>query len=306
MALVRPGFAPIATGDETQTPTPVPGRGPWREFWQRFRRNRPGMVGLALAAVFVSAAVFAPALAPYDPRYQDYSALLQAPSAAHPFGTDHLGRDVLSRTLFGARASLAAGAISVGIALAIGLPLGLLTGYFRGFWDEVVISRLVDALQAFPFLILALAITAVLGPGLGNAMVAIGIGFTPSFIRIIRSSVLQATSQEFIEAARALGASHTRILRRHVLPNCLAPVLVQSSLAVASAILAEAGLSYLGLGVQPPTPSWGSELRTAQGFLALAPWMALWPGLAIFLAVMGFNLLGDGLRDALDPRLKGR
>lgn len=275
------------------------------ESWRRFRRSRSGVFGLAVVAALVLIAILAPWLTPYDPLENDYAAVMQPPSRAHPLGTDNFGRDVLARTLYGARLSLRAGVTSVAVALALGLPIGLVSGYFRGFWDEYVIMRVVDALQAFPFLILALAVTAALGQGLNQAMIAIGIGFTPGFIRIVRSAVLEVRSREFVQAARSLGAGDGRILLRHVLPNALGPIIVQTTLSVAAAIIAEAGLSYLGLGAQPPEPSWGSDLRAAQGFLTLAPWMAIWPGLAIFLSVLGFNMLGDGLRDALDPRLRG-
>lgn len=280
-------------------------KAPLRDFWDRFRRNRGGVIALSAVGFFVLVAVLAPYLAPHDPLKQDYSALMRPPGPSHPFGTDALGRDVLSRVVYGARVSLLAGLISVGIALSVGLPVGLLTGYYRGFWDEYVVMRVVDGLQAFPFLILALAVAAALGPGFTNAMVAIGLGYTPAFVRIVRGAVLVVREQDYVQAARAAGATSGRILLRHVLPNCLAPVLVQTTLAVASAIIAEAGLSYLGLGVQPPAPSWGSALREAQGYLTMAPWMAIWPGLAIFATVLSLNLLGDALRDALDPRLRG-
>lgn len=279
-------------------------KAPLRDFWARFRRNRAGVIALSAVGCLVLVAVLAPRLAPHDPLKQDYSALMRPPGPDHPFGTDALGRDVLSRVVYGARVSLLAGLISVGIALSVGLPVGLLTGYYRGFWDEYVVMRIVDGLQAFPFLILALAVAAALGPGFTNAMIAIGLGYTPAFIRVVRGAVLVVREQDYVQAARAAGASSARILLRHVLPNCLAPVLVQTTLAVASAIIAEAGLSYLGLGVQPPAPSWGSALREAQGYLTMAPWMAMWPGLAIFAAVLSLNLLGDALRDALDPRLR--
>ncbi|MFO7171858.1 MAG: ABC transporter permease [Bacillota bacterium] len=275
------------------------------ESWRRFRRSRSGVFGLAVVTALVLVALLAPWLTPCDPLQPDYAAVMQPPSRAHPLGTDNFGRDVLARTLYGARLSLRAGVTSVAVALALGLPIGLVSGYYRGFWDEYVIMRVVDALQAFPFLILALAVTAALGQGLNEAMIAIGIGFTPGFIRIVRSAVLEVRTREYVLAARSLGAGDGRILLRHVLPNALGPIIVQTTLSVAAAIIAEAGLSYLGLGAQPPEPSWGSDLRAAQGFLTLAPWMAIWPGLAIFLSVLGFNMLGDGLRDALDPRLRG-
>jgi peptide/nickel transport system permease protein len=279
-----------------------PGRA--RELWRRFRHNKLAMTGGAVVLVMVLVALFAPLIAPYDPLKQDYAVALHAPSAAHWFGTDDLGRDILSRTIFGARNSLAAGVISVGIAMVVGVPLGLISGYYRGFWDEVVIMRVTDAFQAIPFLILALAMAAVLGPGLGKAMIAIGVGFTPAFIRMARGQVLAQRDLDYVQAARAMGAGDLRIIFRHVLPNIAGPIIVQASLATASAIVAESGLSYLGLGIQPPAPAWGSALKFAQGFLTIAPWMAYFSGGAIFVTVLSINLLGDGLRDMLDPRMK--
>jgi peptide/nickel transport system permease protein len=279
-------------------------RGPVRELWRRFRRNKLAIAGGAIVLLMVLAAVLAPVLAPYDPLKQDYAMALKSPSALHWFGTDDLGRDVLSRIIYGARNSLAAGVVSVGIAVLIGVPVGLVSGYYRGFWDEVVIMRITDAFQAVPFLILALAMAAVLGPGLSKAMIAIGIGFTPAFIRMARGQVLSQRDLDYVHAARALGAGDLRILFRHILPNIAGPIIVQASLATASAIITEAGLSYLGLGIQPPAPAWGSALRFAQGFLTIAPWMAYVPGAAIFVTVLSINLLGDGLRDMLDPRMR--
>jgi peptide/nickel transport system permease protein len=252
----------------------------------------------------VLVSVFAPWIAPYDPFHQDYSMVLQKPGNGHILGTDDLGRDTLARLLYGARLSLQASVISVGIAIAIGVPLGLISGYFRGFWDELIIMRLVDAMQAFPSIILAMAMAAVLGGGFMNAVIAIGIGFVPSFIRITRAQVLTVRSLEYVQAAEAIGAGHMRIMFLHVLRNVMGPLLVQTTLTMAAAIIAEAGLSYLGLGARPEEPSWGSMLKVAQGYLNTAPLLALWPGLAIFLVVLGFNLLGDGMREVLDPKLK--
>lgn len=259
------------------------------------------MVGLVLVVMAVATAVFAPAIAPRDPIRPDFLNVRQAPSATYRLGTDDLGRDILSRVIWGARASLLAGVISVSIAVGVGVPLGLVSGYFRGRLDEFIM-RLTDALLAFPFLILAIALAAALGPSLQNAMIAIGIVTTPGFIRLTRGQVLAAREEEFVQAARAAGASDPRIMFLHILPNSLAPLLVQASLAIATAIIAESALSFLGLGQQPPAPSWGSMLNTAQSFLERAPWMAIWPGLAIFVTVLSFNLVGDALRDALDPR----
>lgn len=254
-----------------------------------------------MVLLFVVVSVLAPVLAPYDPAKPDFTAVRQAPSAAYPFGTDEIGRDVLSRTIYGARASLLAGVISVLIASGLGVPLGLVSGYFRGTVDEVIM-RLTDAVLSFPFLILAIAMAAALGPSLTNAMIAIGIATTPTFVRLTRAQVLAVGSEEYVLAARALGATSGRIIGRHVLPNSVAPLLIQASLTIAQAVIAESALSFLGLGVQPPTPSWGGMLNTAKNFLVQAPWMAIYPGLSIFFTVLAFNLFGDGLRDALDPR----
>jgi peptide/nickel transport system permease protein len=264
--------------------------------------ERPSaVIGLAIIVIFAGLAVFAPFIAPYDPLKTSWSLVRKAPSAAHWFGTDELGRDILSRVIFGTRASLSAGVISVSIAVAIGVPLGLLAGYRGGFVDALI-SRITDAMLACPALILAIALAAFLGPSLGNAMIAIGITATPIFIRLTRGQAINVKVENYIEAAEAIGNSSLRIALRHVLPNVVPALLVQVTLSIAGAIIAEAALSFLGLGQQPPAPSWGSMLNSAQRFLVAAPWMALWPGLSIFLIVMSFNLLGDGLRDALDPR----
>ncbi|MDP9311060.1 MAG: ABC transporter permease [Chloroflexota bacterium] len=273
-------------------------------FLRRFRKNKLAIVGAFILTTMIVLAVFAPLIAPYDPLYQDLERVLESESVAHPMGTDDLGRDVLSRIIYGAQLSLLAAIYAVGVAFLIGVPVGLFSGYYRGFWDEWVVMRIVDAMQAFPFLILALALAATLGAGFGNAMIAIGIGFSPAFVRIVRAQVMTVANQEYIQAARAVGVRDLRILLRHILPNSMAPLLVQTTLAMASAILAEAGLSFLGLGAQPPRPSWGQMLSGAQGYISLAPWLAYWPGIAIFFAVLGFNLVGDGVREALDPKLR--
>jgi peptide/nickel transport system permease protein len=259
------------------------------------------MLGLVVVALFIAAALLAPWIAPFDPIETSWSAIRKAPSAAHWFGTDDIGRDVFSRVVWGTRASLLAGVVAVSIAVALGVPIGMTAGLVGGFVDALI-SRLTDAFLACPFLILAIALAAFLGPNLTNAMIAIGVSATPIFVRLTRAQVLNVKVEEYIEAARALGTSPFRIAWRHVLPNILAPVIVQSTLAIAAAIIAEASLSFLGLGQQPPAPSWGSMLNTAKNYVDNAPWMAIWPGLAIFLLVLSFNLLGDGLRDALDPR----
>jgi peptide/nickel transport system permease protein len=274
---------------------------PWRRALRRLVRRRGAVLGAAIVLLFVVLAVFAPLIAPYDPLATSWSLVRKAPSSLHLFGTDEIGRDVLSRVIHGARASLLAGVVSVSIALLLGVPIGLLAGYVGGIVDAVLM-RMTDALLACPFLILAIALAAFLGPNLTNAMVAIGISAMPAFIRLTRAQTLATKVEDYVEAAKAVGNPHWRILLRHILPNILAAILVQATLAVAAAIIAEASLSFLGLGQQPPEPSWGSMLNTARSFLAQAPWMAWWPGLAIFVVVLSFNLLGDGLRDALDPR----
>ena len=267
----------------------------------RFMRNKAAVFGAILVALIVVMALFAPWLTQYDPVQASFMTVRQAPSAAHWFGTDELGRDVLSRLLYGARASLLAGVVSVGIAVVLGVPLGLLAGYFGKLVDGVI-SRIADALLSIPFLILAIALSAFLGPSLTNAMAAIGISAMPRFIRLTRGQAISVKAEEYVEGARAIGLDHARIILRYILPNVLPPIIVQASLTVASAIIAEASLSFLGLGQLPPSPSWGSMLNTAKDFVSQAPWMSIFPGIAIFLAVLGFNLLGDGLRDALDPR----
>jgi peptide/nickel transport system permease protein len=273
---------------------------PARRALRRLFQRKGAVIGLAVIATFILLAVFAPFVAPYDPIATSWSLVRKAPSAAHWFGTDDLGRDILSRTIYGARASLMAGATSVGIAFAIGVPFGLLSGYRGGFVDALI-SRITDAMLACPFLILAIALAAFLGPSLGNAMIAIGISATPIFIRLTRGETMNVKVEEYVDAARATGNPPWRIVLVHILPNVMPALLVQATLSIAAAIIAEAALSFLGLGQQPPTPSWGSMLNAAQRFLTNAPWMALWPGLGIFLVVFSFNLVGDGLRDALDP-----
>jgi peptide/nickel transport system permease protein len=274
---------------------------PWRRAARRLVKRRGAMVGAVVVLFFVVVAVAAPLIAPYEPVATSWSAVRKPPSLEHWFGTDEIGRDVLSRVIFGARASLLAGVVSVSISLACGVPIGLLSGYVGGFLDGLLM-RITDALLACPFLILAIALAAFLGPSLTNAMIAIGISAMPAFIRLTRAQVLNAKVEDYVEAARAVGNPHRRIVLRHILPNILAPIMVQATLAIAAAIIAEASLSFLGLGQQPPAPSWGSMLNTAKNFLDQAPWMAMWPGAAIFSVVLAFNLLGDGLRDALDPR----
>lgn len=271
--------------------------------WKKFRTHPSAMIGGGLAFFFVLIAFLAPTFPIVDPSATDWLVVRKAPSFAHPFGTDEIGRDVLSRMIWGAQASLLAGLVSVAIAIGLGVPLGILAGYFSG-WTDAVISRCTEALLAAPFLVLAIALSAFLGPSLTNAMIAIGISTTPIFIRLTRGQVLSVKAEDYVESARAVGVPTFKILSRYIFPNVLPPILVQATLSVATAIIAEASLSFLGLGQQAPDPSWGQMLNTAKNFLHQAPWMAMWPGIAIFLVVLGFNLLGDGLRDALDPREK--
>ncbi|MCP1837688.1 peptide/nickel transport system permease protein [Bradyrhizobium sp. USDA 4524] len=288
-------LAPLAAAETLESPA--------RRAWRRLIRRKGAVLGLAVIALFILLAVFAPLIVPYDPVATSWSLVRKAPSAQHWFGTDELGRDVFARIVFGARASLLAGVISVGIALAIGVPLGLVAGYRGGFIDALI-SRITDAMLACPFLILAIALAAFLGPSLSNAMIAIGVSATPIFIRLTRGQVMSVKVEDYVEAARAMGNPRWRIALVHILPNILPALLVQATLSIAAAIIAEAALSFLGLGQQPPAPSWGSMLNAAQRFLTSAPWMAVWPGLAIFLVVLSFNLVGDGLRDALDPKAR--
>ncbi|QFU17355.1 ABC transporter permease [Microvirga thermotolerans] len=267
----------------------------------KFLKNRSALFGAAIVLFFVAVAIVAPLVAPYDPVKPSFMTIRKPPSALFWFGTDELGRDVFSRMLWGARASLSAGVISVAIAVALGVPFGLVSGYFGG-WIDAAISRSTDAMLAIPFLIFAIALAAFLGPSLSNAMIAIGLSAMPIFIRLTRGQVLSIKAEDYVEGARAIGLPDFWIILRYILPNVIPPILVQATLTIASAIIAEASLSFLGLGQQPPNPSWGSMLNTAKNFMEQAPWMSFFPGSAIFLIVLGFNLLGDGLRDALDPR----
>jgi peptide/nickel transport system permease protein len=269
--------------------------------WRRLRRNPTALAGGLIVLLFIAVAIAAPLLAPYEPNVSSWLTVRKPPTSAHWMGTDDVGRDVMSRLIHGSRASLSAGIISVAIALLIGVPLGVLAGFY-GRWLDAVISRITEAVLACPFLILAIALAAFLGPSLTNAMIAIGISAAPIFVRLARGQVLSVKMEDYVQGARAVGCSDARIILRYILPNIFPPLLVQSTLTIATAIIAEASLSFLGLGQQPPDPSWGSMLNTAKNFITQAPWMAIWPGVAIFVVVFGFNILGDGLRDALDPR----
>ncbi len=270
---------------------------------RRLARNRLAAAGLVVLIVVVGLAILAPWVAPFSPIKTDFTAYLQPPGARHLLGTDELGRDVLSRVIFGTRASLEAGVVSVGLAIAVGLPLGLAAGYYSGRLGDVLM-RLTDAMLAFPPLVLALAVAAVLGPGLGHAVIAIAVVLAPVFMRLARAAVLEQREREYVEAVRAIGARDRRIIWRHLLPNSLAPIVVQGSLNIAGAIITEATLSFLGLGTQPPTPSWGSMLNAAQQYLTQAPWLAFWPGIAIAVTVFALNVAGDGLREIWDPRTR--
>ena len=271
-------------------------------MWKRFRRNRLALVGLLIVGVLALAAAAAPVLAPADPARQVLEDKRTLPGGKYWLGADEFGRDIASRLIYGSRVALAVGVVSVLIALALGTLLGTVAGYLGGPVDETIM-RALDVLLAFPYLLLAIAIVSALGPGLANTILAVGIWATPGFARVVRGSVLSVKEQEYVAAARAIGASTARIVARHVLPNCISILIVYSALYMASAILLEAALSFLGLGVQPPTPSWGLMVSTGRDALVIAPHIATFPGLAIAFAVLGFNLLGDGLRDARDPKL---
>jgi peptide/nickel transport system permease protein len=268
---------------------------------RRFLRRPFAVAGLIVSLTFILSAILAPWIAPYSPSATDFNTLLAHPSAHHLLGTDELGRDILSRVIWGARASIQAGVLATLLAMAIAVPIGLVAGYYRG-WIDPVISRLTDVLLAFPFLILAVGLAAILGPSLLNATLALGIGAAPFLIRIARGEALALREEDYVRAAIANGASDAVILARHIVPNMMSTLLVQATVTIPAAIIGEATLSFLGLGVQPPTPSWGVMLSDAQSYLSQAPRLAVYPGLAIFLCSLSFNLLGDGLRDALDPR----
>jgi len=291
---------------------PVPRMaGPLAEFWRSYAQSRGALLGLAIAVMLLLLAIFAGVMAPHSPYEQFRDATLTPPAwdpGGDPrflLGTDPVGRDILSRLIYGTRLSLTIGLISVAISLTLGIALGMVAGYLRG-WAETAIMRLMDVMLAFPYLLLAMIVVAILGPSLTNAMIAIGIVYTPQFARVVRGAVLAIREQEFVEAAGAVGAGALRILARHVLPNILSPIIVMATLTVGFTIVETAGLSFLGLGASPPTPEWGSMLATGRSYMLTAPWIATFPGLAILITVVGFNLVGDGLRDLLDPRLRGR
>jgi peptide/nickel transport system permease protein len=272
-------------------------------FLRQLLRSRTTLFGTVIVVLMLLVAALAPYIAPYEPNAIHSKEMLLSPSSLHLLGTDDLGRDILSRIIFGARVSIMVGAISIGIAMLLGIPLGLFAGFYGGLTDSIFM-RIMDVLLAFPAMVLALFIMAILGPSFINAMIAVGIVYTPNFARLVRANVLSIREMAYVEAARSIGSTNARIMFREILPNTVAPLIVQTSLGVAYAILVEAALSFLGMGVQPPTPSWGSMLSEGRLFLATAPWCATFPGLAIFFIVMGLNTLGDGLREVFDPRMR--
>jgi peptide/nickel transport system permease protein len=272
-----------------------------RRAWARLARRPPALAGAVVVLLFAAMAVGAPWIAPADPTQGNWARVRKPPSAAHPLGTDDLGRDNLSRVIWGARISMRAGVLSILLAMAVGVPVGLVAGFYRGPLEQAIM-RLTDAWLSFPFLILAIGLVTILGPSLTNATLAIGLGATPTFIRLTRGLVLGTREEEYVQGARAIGAGDLRLMARYIVPNIASSILVQATVSIPAAIIAEAVLSFLGLGVQPPLPSWGTMLNAAQQFLETAPWMAWWPGLAIFVLTLSFNLAGDGLRDVLDPR----
>lgn len=302
MAVSQPATLPVgpraATGVVSRAAP-----SPWLAARRRFLRSRTGLLGALVLITVTLCAVFAAQIAPYSPTRQNFLDEKEPPSREHLMGTDEFGRDVFSRVIWGAQASLLAGAVAASIALVIGLVLGMLAAFYGGALDNVTM-RAMDIILAFPYILLAIAVVAILGPGLVNAMIAIGIVYVPYYARVVRGSVLSVRAREYVEAARALGAADHRVMLQHVLPNALAPVIVQTTLNVGTAIIDTAGLSFLGLGTQPPTPDWGNMLAGGRSYVIDAPWIATFPGLAILVTVLAFNLMGDALRDAFDPRLR--
>ncbi len=275
----------------------------WLDSLSRVIKSKTSLIGLVIITLLIVVAIFAPQIATHSPTDQSIIDRYQSPSSEHLLGTDELGRDIFSRIVYGSRITIQIGVITVGISMIVGVFLGAVAGFF-GRWVDQIIMRLIDIMMAFPSILLAIALVAVLGKSLTNAMIAVGIVGVPHFARIVRSTVLSVKETEYIEASRVIGAKNGRILFSHVLPNCLAPIIVQATLTIGTAILDAAGLSFLGLGAQPPLPEWGAMLSDGRSALQTAPWVVMFPGFAILLVVLGFNLLGDGLRDALDPRLK--
>lgn len=277
--------------------------GPWREAWRSFKKSKSALVGAGIVVFFVLLAIIGPIIAPFGMNEQNLANRLLAPSGEHWFGTDDLGRDIFSRILFGARLSIWVGFASVILSVVVGTFLGIIAGFY-GRWVDTIISRIFDIMLAFPSILLAIAIVSILGPSLTNALIAIAIINVPTFGRLVRSKVLSVKQEEYILAAKAIGMKNTRILWKHILPNSMTPVIVQGTLAIATAILECAALGFLGLGAEPPAAEWGKMLSDSRGYLTNAPWALFFPGLAIMLTVIGFNLMGDGLRDALDPKMK--
>ena len=296
-------MADVTTGTVAM-PAPARQRAEWRRAARTITRNRLVLAGLIMVAGLILIAVLAGPIAPYDPIANNVRAALQPPSSYYYFGTDRFGRDVFSRVIYGSRLSLFVALVSVTISVIIGVVLGLVSGYYRG-WIDNLIGRVMDVFFSFPALLLAIGVAAMLGPGLNNAIVAIAVVYSPVFGRVVRGPVLVERGKEYVEAARVIGASSPRVLLRHVFPNVLSPLIVQATITLSQAILTEAYLSFLGLGTQPPFPSWGTMLQEGRTFLETAPWMSIFPGLAIMLTVLAFNLLGDGIRDVLDPRSRG-
>jgi peptide/nickel transport system permease protein len=296
---VRLPLEPRAPGGDIMRVAPSP----WVAARRRFLRSRSGLAGTVVLLIVTLAAVFAAQVAPYSPTRQDFRIEREAPSGAHLMGTDEFGRDLYSRVIWGAQSSLQAGAVAASIALLAGLVLGMVAAYYGGALDNLIM-RVMDVLLAFPYILLAIAVVAILGPGLQNAMIAIGIVYVPHYARVVRGAVLSVRARDYVEAARAIGAPDGRVMVQHVLPNTLAPIIVQTTLNVGTAIIDTAGLSFLGLGTQPPTPDWGNMLSAGRSYVIDSPWIATFPGLAILVTVLAFNLMGDALRDAFDPRLR--
>jgi peptide/nickel transport system permease protein len=276
---------------------------PLRDMWVRLKRNKLALFGLFLVVALILIALSARIISPYDPIQISLKQSLRPPSLAHLMGTDVLGRDIFSRIIYGARASLIIGVVATSISLVIGVIVGAIAGFYGG-WLDSILMRITDVFFAFPFFILAIAIMTFLGPSFINIFIALGIVGWTNYARLVRGQVMSVKECDYVEAAHAVGAKNARIIWRHVMPNTLAPIIVYTTMNIGGVILAEAGLSFLGIGVQPPSPSWGLMLAEASNFIFNAPWMVIWPGVAIFLTVLGYNLLGDGLRDALDPRMK--
>jgi peptide/nickel transport system permease protein len=295
---VDEGFVPAAV-----TVEPPGTRGGLRRWWRRFARNRGAVFGLAVLVVIVLMSVFAPVMAPYDPLAQGVGPALQRPSLEHWAGTDSFGRDLMSRIIYGARIALIVGVVSVALAMLIGVSLGLAAGYYGG-WLDIVVMRVMDGLFAFPIIILAIAMMAIMGFGVLNVIIAVAVGFIAPFARVTRADVLAVKEEPYVEAARLAGVSSPAVIIRHVLPNVMAPIIVQAALRVSGAIITESGLSFLGLGPPPPNPVWGSMIAEGRNFIVMAPHVSTFPGIALMLAIVGLNLLGDGLRDTLDPRLR--